>query len=378
MYTLPCWDKKAEIDFNRPAGSCTVAAPARFDLIGGWTDTPPYYFDHVAGVLNATLELYRDIPESLDQNHASKAIHIGIQPAGSFTASENGSRISALDDHVIIRKTFEYLGLQEPNIALSISNTILKGSGLGGSSLLAASLLAGIWGCYTGIEYIPGHVQELINTVLYIEQLMESGGGWQDQIGGIFPGIKLIETTPGNACHYSLSYIDKSRHALLNRNSLIIDSRIQRKASRILYSIRQKYLDRDPAALRMLESIAGNARLGFRMLEEGNLADFASLLSESWFMVNAVEASSIESVEKLKRVCGNDLIGAKIGGAGGGGFILAIFPDEEKREYYKRIIGEHLPESRLYYPIFGGSGLAYTRSQGEQGTFREIEKMEYV
>jgi galactokinase/mevalonate kinase-like predicted kinase len=378
VFTLPDWNKKTEIDFNRPQSACIMSMPARFDFIGGWTDTPPYYFDHDAAVLNATLELYRDKPESFEQNNDSKEIHIGIQPSGSFAAIENGELIPALDDHVIIRETLKYLGLHEPKIALSITNTIPKGSGLGGSSLLAASLLVSIWGYYAGIEYIQGHVCELINTVLTIEQLMESGGGWQDQIGGIFPGIKLIETTQGNSCHYSLKYLDKSIHALLNRNSLIIDSRILRKASRILYSIRQKYLDRDPAALKMLADIAVNARIGFRMLDEGNLADFASLLSESWLKVNEVEASSIESVEELKRVCGNDLIGVKIGGAGGGGFILAIFPDEEKREYYKRVIDEHFPESCLYYPLFGGSGMEYSRCEGEQEPFRKIEEMGYV
>lgn len=381
MFALPCWKKKSEIDLSRPACVCTVALPARFDFIGGWTDTPPYYFDHEAGVLNATLVLHREklgSVEIFEDNHASKAIQISIQPAGTFTASENGVRISDLKNHVILRKVFEHLGLQYPQISLSISNSIPKGSGLGGSSLLAASLLAALYSGYEGTEYISGHIQELINTVLYIEQLMESGGGWQDQIGGIFPGIKLIQTTPNDACHYSLQYLDKSCHALLNRNSLIIDSRIQRKASLILYSIRQKYLDNDHAAIKMLESIARNARIGFHMLKEGNLLDFASLLSESWIMVNEVEASSIESVEALKKVCGKDLIGVKIGGAGGGGFILAIFPDGEKREYYKRIIEEHLPDNCPYYPVFGGSGLAWAAKGEVLGHFRLTEEMEYV
>jgi len=381
VFTLPFWEKESHIDFSRPACACTVALPARFDFIGGWTDTPPYYFDHESGVLNATLVLHREKMVSVDihqDDQSSKAIQILLQPAAAFTTVENGIDKSDLEGHVILRTVFEHLGLQYPHIALSINNSIPKGSGLGGSSLLAASLLASFYAGYEKKEFISDHIQELINNVLYIEQLMESGGGWQDQIGGIFPGIKLIRTTPNDACHYSLRYLDKLRYTLLNNNSLIIDSRIQRKASRILYSIRQKYIDNNKSAVTMLENIAHNAQIGFTLLNEGNLFDFASLLSESWLRVNEVEASSIESVEALKKVCGKDLIGVKIGGAGGGGFILAIFPDEEKREYYKSIIEKRIPESLSYYPVFGGSGLAWAAGEETQGRFQLMEEMEYV
>ena len=146
------------------------------------------------------------------------------------------------------------------------------------------------------------------------------------------PGIKLIETVPEKPCNYSLSYLDNSAE-LLNSNSLIIDTGIQRKAARILYSIRQKYIDRDPQACAMLKKITANASAGFTMLKNNDIESFAGLLSDSWRIVNEVEYSTVEPISILEKLCGNDLAGMKIGGAGGGGFILAIFRDEEKKSF---------------------------------------------
>ena len=131
----------------------------------------------------------------------------------------------------------------------------------------------------------------------------------------------------------------------------------------------------------MLENIAANAKLGFKMLRENNLNAFAELLSESWRKVNEVESGSVETVTILRKLCGKDLPGLKIGGAGGGGFILAIFHDEEKKEYYKRIIKESFPDCLLYNPVFGGTGLSFYQNDSlefHERHMQHIEKVTYV
>ena len=369
MFKLDCWNNKTTIDLSRNYGDVTVMAPARFDFIGGWTDTPPYHFDNVARVLNTPVVL----SGGGEHQDGKKAIVIGVTSSDRLTVIENGKPVTNPENHLIISKTLEFLGLDRPCITLALSNEIPMGSGLGGSSLLVATLLAAIWGYYRGTDYIVNHLNDLINNVLLIEQLMESGGGWQDQIGGLFPGIKLIETAPENPCRYTISYLGKPSK-LLDDCSLIIDTRIQRKASRILYSIRQKYVDRDPSTLIMLRTITDNARLGFTMLEQDNLHGFAELLSDSWRMVNEIEYGAVESVEELHRLCGDDLIGMKMGGAGGGGFILAIFEDQGKKDHYLKKIRDRFPSCLIYRPCFGGSGL----SVSQNGRVFEVGKIRYV
>ncbi|MHB9029707.1 MAG: GHMP family kinase ATP-binding protein [Candidatus Latescibacterota bacterium] len=361
MYTLDCWKDSIPIHAGKAAGPVRVSVPARFDFIGGWTDTPPYYFENGGCVLNATLSLSQAgaLPDA-----GQAAITVAVRAAAQLMITENGAPVRNLTEHIVLLKTLEFMGLSSPDIHITITNSIPKGSGLGGSSLLTAAILAALRAYYCGPDSVGGHLCTLVNNVLLIEQFMESGGGWQDQIGGIFPGVKLIRTVPDNPCSYYLTYLD-SGVGSLNEGSLIIDTRVQRKAARILSSIRQKYIDRDPGTIAALKRIAKNAPLGFQFLREGDIRGFAHLLSESWEMVNSIESGSIELVDLLKALCGRDLLGLKIGGAGGGGFVLALFPDRDIRSYYSRRIREALPQCFLHEPVFGGSGLMLRQEMSE-------------
>lgn len=350
MYVLDCWRETPGIDEKKNHRLTIVEIPARFDFIGGWTDTPPYYFDNEACVLNSTLHLHsrRGVPQ--------KAIRIIVASARDFVFSVNGRIIKNLSNNLIVKTVLDFAGLQKPRINLAISNSIPAGSGLGGSSLLSAAILTALWGYYKGIDYVDSNINQLINNVLYIEQLMKSGGGWQDQIGGILPGVKCIQTTPEDKCRYTVSYLNEGIDRL-NECSLIIDTRIQRKASNILYSIRQKYINKDPRAIQMLMGITRNAKLGFGLLEKGEFVPFVEILSESWRLVNEVENGSVECCEALKSICRNDLVGIKIGGAGGGGFVLAIFKDQDVRSHYEAQISDNLANCIIYRPIFGEDGM---------------------
>ena len=63
-----------------------------------------------------------------------------------------------------------------------------KGSGLGTSSILSAACVKAVFE-FMGIEYTE---KDLYAHVLAMEQIMSTGGGWQDQVGGITPGLKYI------------------------------------------------------------------------------------------------------------------------------------------------------------------------------------------
>ncbi len=68
-----------------------------------------------------------------------------------------------------------------------------KGSGLGTSSILSAACVKAVFE-FMGIEYTE---EDLYAHVLAMEQIMSTGGGWQDQVGGITPGLKYITSMPG-------------------------------------------------------------------------------------------------------------------------------------------------------------------------------------
>jgi fucokinase len=65
------------------------------------------------------------------------------------------------------------------------------GSGLGGSSIVAAAVLQSI--C-TLIGRSMSR-EELIDLVSYVEQIMTTGGGWQDQVGAVYPSFKITSSS---------------------------------------------------------------------------------------------------------------------------------------------------------------------------------------
>ena len=73
------------------------------------------------------------------------------------------------------------------------SSPFLRVAGLGTSSILAGALLAAL-GIACGLRY---DTDSLIHAVLYLEQVLTTGGGWQDQVGGLLPGAKLSTSQKG-------------------------------------------------------------------------------------------------------------------------------------------------------------------------------------
>jgi len=76
---------------------------------------------------------------------------------------------------------------------ISLMVAVPKGSGLGTSSILAATILGGLSECCS----LGWDNYEVAYRTLLLEQLLTTGGGWQDQFGGITEGVKLIESTSG-------------------------------------------------------------------------------------------------------------------------------------------------------------------------------------
>ena len=58
---------------------------------------------------------------------------------------------------------------------------------MGTSSILAGAVISACWTA-VGLKYSRA---DLVHAVLVVEQLLTTGGGWQDQVGGLHPGINL-------------------------------------------------------------------------------------------------------------------------------------------------------------------------------------------
>ena len=67
---------------------------------------------------------------------------------------------------------------------------------MGTSSILAGAVISACWTA-VGLQYSRS---DLVHAVLVVEQLLTTGGGWQDQVGGLHPGINLGVSFGGFRC----------------------------------------------------------------------------------------------------------------------------------------------------------------------------------
>ena len=193
-----------------------IALPVRVNWGGGWTDTPPHCNEKGGVVLNAAMKLRGIYPvqitvKRLDELHVefeSKdiGVYTTVDSAAEIQDCHNPYDSFALHKAALIAcgiiPVKEETDLQEilkrmgGGIYLSTQvYGVPKGSGLGTSSILSGACVKGIFE-FLGQDRTDA---EIYDVVLGMEQIMSTGGGWQDQVGGLTEGIKLISTKPGIA-----------------------------------------------------------------------------------------------------------------------------------------------------------------------------------
>lgn len=248
-----------------------IALPVRVNWGGGWTDTPPHCNEKGGVVLNAAMKLRGIYPvqitvKRLDELHVefeSKdiGVYTTVDSAAEIQDCHNPYDSFALHKAALIAcgiiPVKEEADLQEilkrmgGGIYLSTQvYGVPKGSGLGTSSILSGACVKGIFE-FLGQERTDA---EIYDVVLGMEQIMSTGGGWQDQVGGLTEGIKLISTKPGIAQNLVVEKIEmpeEGKKELKERFALIYTGQ-RRLARNLLRDVVGGYIGSRPESLKAL------------------------------------------------------------------------------------------------------------------------------
>ena len=340
---------------------------------GGWTDTPPHCNERGGTVLNAALKLNGIYPiqiqvKRLDALYVEFAsTDIGAEgsvesveeirdchnPYDSFAlhkAALIACGIVPLHGKANLQEICARLG---GGIRLSTKVVgIPQGSGLGTSSILSGACVKGLFR-FLGRE---AREEEIYDIVLNMEQIMSTGGGWQDQVGGLKDGIKFITTRPGIDQKIRVEMVRIPEEALqeLQERFALIYTGQRRLARNLLRDVVGGYLGGRPESIDALEKMQSLAVLMRFELERGNIDAFASLLNRHWELSKQLDEGSTNTcIEQIFLSC-EDLIDARfIAGAGGGGFLQVIL----KKGCTKQMLQERLHE------IFQESGVDVWESE---------------
>lgn len=212
-----------------------------------------------------------------------------------------------------------------------------KGSGLGTSSILSAACVKAVFE-FMDIDHSE---DDLYNHVLAMEQIMSTGGGWQDQVGGVTPGIKLIKSLQGIKQQLNVEHLQLSTETIkeLNERFCLIYTGQRRLARNLLRDVVGRFVGNEPDSVYALNEIQRVAMLMRFELERGNVDEFAKLLNAHWELSKKIDAGSTNTLIDQIFYCIEDLIDAKmVCGAGGGGFLQVILKKGvSKSDVHERI-----------------------------------------
>ncbi|MBN2206360.1 MAG: hypothetical protein JW742_03060, partial [Candidatus Aminicenantes bacterium] len=323
-------------------------APARLDLCGGWSDTPPYALENGGSVLNAAVALNgqppihayaRVIPEpeirlgSID--HGQRVVLRGLdelldykKPESAFGLAKAALALSGFSPEAADwpQGTSDLAGMLRVfggGIEITTLAAIPSGSGLGTSSIMGAVLIA-VLRRLMGRELDR---RELFHEVLRLEQELTTGGGWQDQVGGAVGGVKMITTAPGMVPDPRVHFVpaDVLDPVLNGGRTLLYYTGLRRLAKNILHDVVGRYLDRDRAAVATLRAIHAFPPRMAEALAAKDIARFGGLVEAAWKLKKELDPDSTNAViESILDRARPRLVGATLLGAGGGGFLLFV------------------------------------------------------
>jgi galactokinase/mevalonate kinase-like predicted kinase len=196
---------------------------------------------------------------------------------------------------------------------------------------------------------------------------MTSGGGWQDQVGGILPGVKLIRTQPGlvqtPTLHWTVFGSNSSASAALQRRMLLYYTGQKRLAQNILQNVVVGYLAREPEVLRVIDRLKQGAERAKQALEANDVAAFMECITDYWELKKAIDPGStnpaIEAIlDRIRPYTAAHLVC----GAGGGGFLLLVAHNEAAAHQARNILESNPPNAHARFFDFAidNQGLSVT------------------
>lgn len=350
-------------------------SPVRLDLAGGWTDTPPFCLEAGGNVVNVAVLLNGQPPIQVFLRPVSepviqlRSIDLGSaetitrfenlsdfrNPAGHFSLPKASLALAGFLPEFYAESPFRTLRAQlqalGSGLEISLLSAVPKGSGLGTSSILAATLLGA-----TNRAYGLGWDQlDLYNRVLGVEQLLTTGGGWQDQAGALFPSLKLVQTQPGFSQIPTVRYLPLQafQAGILNRTYLLYYTGATRMAKGILQEIVSNMFLGKSSTLRTLESIRANAEKTFQAVQLGDHASILRAIGRSWRLNKQLDPGTTTlEIERIIQTCSSDLAASKLLGAGGGGYMLLVAHDAAAGDRIRSALDKNPPNSRARFIDF--------------------------
>lgn len=360
-------------------------SPVRVDLAGGWTDTPPFCLMEGGNVINMAIELNGQPPlqtyirPCAEPHIVCRSIDLGASE--TITTYEELERFNKVGSPFSIPKAACVLAGFHPSrsersfpslraqlqefgggFELTLLSAIPAGSGLGTSSILAATVL----GALSNFCDLGWDKSMIGRQTLLLEQMLTTGGGWQDQYGGILPGVKLLQTADGFDQSPTVNWLPDGLFTSPDYAPchLLYYTGITRTAKNILAEIVRRMFLNQGDQLRLLRAMKEHTMEMYEAILRQDFTRMGQLVGTTWAQNRALDrGTNPPAIDMLTAKIHDLCLGYKLPGAGGGGFLYMVAKDPEAATRIRAILAAHpTPNARFVDLRLSTTGLQVTRS----------------
>ena len=357
-------------------------SPVRIDIAGGWTDTPPYCLMEGGSVINLAIELNGQ-PPLQTYVRPSKELRIVLRSI-DLGAMEVVETFEQLTDFMHVGSPFsipkaalvlagfgdaQYASLKSQleafgsGIELTLLSAIPAGSGLGTSSILAATVL-GALNDFCGLGWDKN---EIGHRTLMLEQMLTTGGGWQDQFGGVLGGVKLLRTGRGFDQSPQVRWLPNDLWLQPEYRSchLLYYTGITRTAKQILAEIVRRMFLNHGDELALLREMKEHTMEMYETIQQNDFMRMGLLMRRTWEQNQQLDSgTNPPAVRALTDLVDDLCLSYKLPGAGGGGYLYMIAKDPEGAARIKQMLNTHSPNknARFVEMTLSTTGLQISRS----------------
>ena len=354
-------------------------SPVRIDIAGGWTDTPPYCLMEGGNVINFAIELNGQPPlqtfirPSKELRIVLRSIDLGavevvetqelltdFMHVGSPFSIPKAALVLAGFGRQNLKQELEAFG---SGIELTLLSAIPAGSGLGTSSILASTVLGAV-SDFCGLAWDKN---EIGRRTLILEQMLTTGGGWQDQFGGVLGGVKLLQTARGFDQSPQVRWLptDLWLSPEYRPCHLLYYTGITRTAKQILSEIVSRMFLNHGGELRQLREMKEHTMEMYDAIQRNDFLRMGTLMRKTWLQNQHLDAgTNPPAIAALTSLIDDLCLGYKLPGAGGGGYLYMIAKDPEAAARIKQLLNEHRQHTnaRFVEMSLSTTGLQISRS----------------
>ncbi|XP_004600934.2 L-fucose kinase isoform X1 [Sorex araneus] len=349
-----------------PASGQWVVAecPARVDFSGGWSDTPPLAYELGGAVLGLAVRVDGRRPIGARARRIPEPeLRLAVGPRrDEMTLRIVCRSLEDLRDHcqphapgALLKAAFVCAGIVHPSSGLPLSDQLLRafgggfelhtwselphGSGLGTSSILAGAALAAVQraaGRAVGAE-------ALVHAVLHLEQVLTTGGGWQDQVGGLMPGIKVGRSRARLPLKVEVEelVVPEGFVQTLNDHLLLVYTGKTRLARNLLQDVLRSWYARLPAVVQNAHSLVQHTERCAEAFRQGSLPLLGQCLATYWEQKKLMAPGcEPRAVRRLMDVLAPHVHGQSLAGAGGGGFLYLLTKEPRQKDALEAVLAK--------------------------------------